>query len=122
MFRKLEQGTAQQLTDRGSLVETQTCVHLCGYTTWNNFENLASKFDEKTVEGGIRLRFDIATSGLAVLNGYIDEFLVCWLVCGCQDKRLGPILLIRDPSTTGLKSLTGFVVASWGLYTEMAMR
>jgi hypothetical protein len=70
----------EKLTDGSSLVETQTCIYFCGDATWDDREDRLSKFDKKTVDSRARLGFDIATFGLSVLDGDIDEFLVCRLV------------------------------------------
>lgn len=102
----------QSLGDGSFLVEREAGVDFCGYTTRDDFEDFFAKFNEKTVQCGISLLFEVATVFFSVLYCDIDEFCIGGFLGGSKKKRR---------VTVSTENNRGYVVASWGLYCAIAL-
>lgn len=75
-------------------VEGERGVDLSRNLAGDDLENLLAELDEEAVEGGVDLSVDVATLGLAVLNGGIDQLGILGLLGSGQDQgRVGGSIL-----------------------------
>lgn len=76
----------QSLLNRSLSIERKPRINLSRHLSRHNLQDLLSKLDQKTVEGGIDLVIDVLAVFFAVGDGSVDEFGVFGFLGGGEDE------------------------------------